>query len=418
MPTSHGSTVSTTVAGKSFTASASPPQSNVAERVYQIIDDLCLQASGPVWLSQKELAQTLEVTPRTINRVIARLKQSRRLIVAKTGADLSYLTSREPAQFPLVAAITAAPSPRSRSSAAKPVTPPQPATANRPQIDTHTMVDGQSQDADTTADGSAMDRQWTGNGPVIDNRWTGDGPAMDNRWTTDGQPMDRRWTTDGPAMDNRWTGDGPAMDAHTTPDSQPVDSLAKRDNEPIEDPDENPAIAVWEQALAQISNQLPPGAFQAFFASSVGVRFDGNSLTVAVRNSRAVEWLERPLHQEIAQTALKQVSGRELSVEYQEDPTLAVEAPHGVALSQKTSWTPLKLSPCSRCGPDTMSPTMWPSLKRLSGETYYCRGAGACSRLWNSVVGEFRPPGEEQLDPEAARDMLRRVLQNRPRSHH
>ena len=384
MPTSHGSTVSTTVAGKSFTASASPPQSNVAERVYQIIDDLCLQASGPVWLSQKELAQTLEVTPRTINRVIARLKQSRRLIVTKTGADLSYLTSREPAQFPLVAAITAAPSPRSRSSAAKPVTPPQPATANRPQIDTHTMVDGQSQDADTTADGSAMDQQWTGDRPV---------------------------------MDNRWTGDGLVMDAHTTPDSQPVDSLAKRDNQPIEDPDENPAIAVWEQALAQISNQLPPGAFQEFFASSVGVRFDGNSLTVAVRNSRAVEWLERPLHQEIAQTALKQVSGRELSVEYQEDPTLAVEASHGVALSQKTSSTPLKLSPCSRCGPDTMSPTMWPSLKRLSGETYYCRGAGACSRLWNSVVGEFRPPGEEQLDPEAARDMLRRVLQNRPRSH-
>ena len=386
MPTSHGSTVSTTVAGKSFTASASPPQSNVAERVYQIIDDLCLQASGPVWLSQKELAQTLEVTPRTINRVIARLKQSRRLIVTKTGADLSYLTSREPAQFPLVAAITAAPSPRSRSSAAKPVTPPQPATANRPQIDTHTMVDGQSQDTDTTADGSAMDQQWTGDGPV---------------------------------MDNQWTGDGLVMDAHTTPDSQPVDSLAIRDNQPIEDPDENPAIAVWEQALAQISNQLPPGAFQAFFASSVGVRFDGNSLTVAVPNSRAVEWLERPLHQEIAQTALTQVSGRELSVEYQEDPTLAVEAPpHGVALSQKTSSTPLKLSPCSRCGPDTMSPTMWPSLKRLSGETYYCRGAGACSRLWNSVVGEFRPPGEEQLDPEAARDMLRRVLQNRPRSHH
>ena len=407
MSTSNGSTVSTTVAGKSFTASASPPQSNVAERVYQIIDDLCLQASGPVWLSQKELAQTLEVTPRTINRVIARLKQSKRLIVTKTGADLSYITSREPAQFPLVAAITAAPSPRSRSSAAKPVTPPQPATANRPQIDTHTMVDGQSQDADTTADGSAMDR-----------RWTTDRQPMDRRWTADGQPMDNQWTGGRQPMDNQWTTNGPVMDAHATPDSQPVDSLAKRDNQPIEDPDENPAISVWEQALAQISNQLPPGAFEEFFASSVGVRFDGNSLTVAVRNSRAVEWLERPLHQEIAQTALKQVNGRELSVEYQEDPTLAVEAPHGVALSQKTSATPLKLSPCSQCGPDTMSPTMWPSLKRLSGETYYCRGAGACSRLWNSVVGEFRPPGEEQLDPEAARDMLRRVLQNRPRSHH
>ena len=385
MPTSHGSTVSTTVAGKSFTASASPPQSNVAERVYQIIDDLCLQASGPVWLSQKELAQTLEVTPRTINRVIARLKQSRRLVVTKTGADLSYLTSREPTQFPLVATITAAPSPRSRSSAAKPVTPPQPATSDRSQMDTHTMVDGQPQDADTTADGSTIDKQW------ISNR----------------QPMDNQWTTD-----------APVMDAHTTPDSQPVDSLAKGDDQPIKNPDENPAIAIWEQALAQISNQLPPGSFQEFFASSVGVRFNGNSLTVAVRNSRAVEWLERPLHQEIAQTSLKQVIGRELSVEYQEDPTLADEAPHRVALSQKTSSTPLELSHCPRCGPDTMSCTTWPSLKRLSGETYYCRGAGACSRLWNSVVGEFRPPGEEQLDPEAARDMLRRVLQNRPRSHH
>ena len=385
MPTSHGSTVSTTVAGKSFTASASPPQSNVAERVYQIIDDLCLQASGPVWLSQKELAQTLEVTPRTINRVIARLKQSRRLVVTKTGADLSYLTSREPAQFPLVATITAAPSPRSRSSAAKPVTPPQPATADRSQMDTHTMVDGQPQDADTTADGS-----------VIDKRWTTDGQPMDNRWTTDGQPMD----------------------AHTTPDSQPVDSLAKGDDQPIENPDENPAIAIWEQALAQISNQLPPGSFQEFFASSVGVRFNGNSLIVAVRNSRAVEWLERPLHQEIAQTVLKQVIGRELSVEYQEDPTLIVEAPHGVALSQKTSSTPLELSPCPRCGPDTMSLTTWPSLKRLSGETYYCRGTGACSRLWNSVVGEFRPAGKEQLDPEAARAMLSHILQNRPRSYH
>ena len=65
-----------------------------------------------------------------------------------------------------------------------------------------------------------------------------------------------------------------------------------------------------------------------------------------------------------------------------------------------------------------MTLTTWPSLKRLPGQTYYCRGAGACSRLWNSVVGEFHPPGGQQLDPEAARDLLSRVLQNRPRSHH
>ena len=178
MPTSHPSTVSTTVAGKSFTASASPPQSNLVERVYRIIDDLCLKASGPVWLSQKELAQTLEVTPRTINRVISRLRQSGRLVVTKTGSDMSYLTAREPGQLTMVSAITAPPSPRSRSSAPKPASPPQPATSDRPQMDGRATTDGQPVDSDTTA-----------NGPAMDNRWTTDGQPMD-------QPMDHRWITD------------------------------------------------------------------------------------------------------------------------------------------------------------------------------------------------------------------------------
>ena len=163
MPTPHPSTVSTTVAGKSFTASASPPQSNLAERVYRIIDDLCLKASGPVWLSQKELAQTLEVTPRTVNRVIARLKQSGRLTVTKTGADLSYMTAREPAQLPLVSAITAAPSNRSRSSDTRAANPPQSVAAYGQPADTHETDDGQ----------------------MIDDQW-------DNRWTTDRSSMDRR----------------------------------------------------------------------------------------------------------------------------------------------------------------------------------------------------------------------------------
>ena len=385
MPTPHPSTVSTTVAGKSFTASASPPHSNLAERVYRIIDDLCMKASGPVWLSQKELAETLEVTPRTINRVISRLKDSGRLVVTKTGADLSYLTAREPAQLPMVSAITTAPSPQSRSSAPKPSSPPQPATPDGQPVDDHAMADGHPVDDHAIADGQP-----------IDGRWTGDRQPMDNQWTTNGSPID------GPETSN----------------SQPVDSLATGDGQPMDDPDGSQAVIAWEQALAEIRNQLPTGSFQEFFAPTVGIRFDGDSLVVAAQSSRAVEWLGRPLHQEIAQTTLEHVIGRELSVKYLENAAIAVQAPHGAEPSRKTSPAPPDLAPCPRCGSDTMTLTTWPSLKRLPGQTYYCRGAGACSRLWNSVVGEFHPPGGQQLDPEAARDLLSRVLQNRPRSHH
>ena len=374
MPTPRPSTVSTTVAGKAFTASAAPPQSNLAERVYWIIDDLCQKASGPVWLSQKDLAQTLEVTPRTINRAIARLKESGRLVVTKNGAELSYLTAREPAQLPMIAAITAEPSLRPRSGADKPMSPSQPSPA--------------------------------------------DGSRMDTRVTVDGQPMDSQWSTDGQPIDQQWTGDGLAMDSPETPDSHPVDNPTTSDGPEIDQSSENQASTVWKQALIDIRSQVPPGSFRDFFAPSAGIRFDGNLLVVAVPNSRAVEWLERPLHQAIAQAALKHTLGRELSVKYLEDPALVVEVPSHAPPSRKDPSEPPELSPCPKCGPDTMTRTTWPSLKRLFGETYYCRAAGACSRLWNSVVGEFHPPGEKQLGPEDARDLLSRVLQNRPRSHH
>ena len=396
MPTPHPSTVSTTVAGKAFTASSAPPQSNLAERVYWIIDDLCQQASGPVWLSQKDLAQTLEVTPRTINRAIARLKESGRLIVTKNGADLSYLTAREPAQLPMVAAISPGPSPRRRSRADKTASPPQPSPADRHQRGTHAIADGQPIDPDTT-----VDRQ------PIDQQWSADGQSMDPDTTADGQPIDQQWSA------NR-----PAMVSLETPDSQSMDSQTTGDGQSIDDSGDDQAPAVWKRVLADISSQVPPGSFRDFFAPSVGVRFDGDFLVVAVQNSRAPEWLERPLHREIAQTALAHAVGRELSIKYLVDPTIAFEIPHDTAPARKAPSAPLEVSPCPSCGPDTMTRTTWPSLKRLPGETYYCRTAGACSRLWNSVVGEFHPPGDKQLDPETARDLLSRSLQNRPRSHH
>ena len=385
MPTSHPSTVSTTVAGKSFTASASPPQSNLVERVYRIIDDLCLKASGPVWLSQKELAQTLEVTPRTVNRVIARLKKSGRLTVTKTGADLSYMTAREPAQLPLVSAITAAPSNRPRSSAAKAEAPSQPVTDDRQPTDAHETNDSQ---------------------------------MIDDQLTSDRQPIDRQWTTDSRRYDDRWSDDGQPIVADTTTDGQPVDGPEAGYGQSIGGTDGNQASSIWEQALAEISGQLPPGAFQDFFASTVGIKLEGDVLVVAVHNPRLIEWLERSMHLEIAETALEHVTDRNLRLKYLEDQTLSAGAQHHTTPSRNTSPTPPELTACPRCGPDTMALTTWPSLKRLPGQTYYCRAAGACSRLWNSVVGEFHPPGEKQLNPEVARDLLSRVLQNRPRSHH
>ena len=188
-----------------------------------------------------------------------------------------------------------------------------------------------------------------------------------------------------------------------------MDSPATGDGQSIDDSDDDQAFTVWNQVLVDISNQVPSEAFREFFAPSVGVRFDGDSLVIAVKNSRAVEWLEQPLHLEIAHTALESATGRELSIKHLVDPTIAVEVPRDAAPARKMPPTPIELSPCPQCGPDTMARTTWPSLKRLSGETYYCRGTGACSRLWNSVVGEFHPPGERQLDPEAARDRLNHV---------
>ena len=241
---------------------------------------------------------------------------------------------------------------------------------------------------------------------------------MDDRWTTDGQAIDQQWTSDSQPMNNQWSSDGPPIVADTTTDSQPVDSPETRDGQPIGGTEGNRASSIWEQALTEISSQLPPGAFRDFFAPTVGIRLEGDVLVVAVQNSRSIEWLERSMHLEIAQTALEHVAGRDLRLRYLEDPTCSAGAQHHIAPAGKAPPTSPELTDCPRCGPDTMALTTWPSLKRLSGRTYYCRAAGECSRLWNSVVGEFHPAGEKQLNPEAARDLLIRVLQNRPRSHH
>ena len=368
------SIVSTTIDGVSFTASASLPQSNLSERVYQVIDDLCMNASGPVWLSQKELAVALRVTPRTINRVISRLKGAGRLTVSKTGPNLCYLTHQEPRQLAMVAAITSKRSSRTSSRDSNPESPPVQATVDGPLIDDP-----------TTPDSQPIDTQWSTDGQLIDSRWTAHGRLIDDPTTLDSQPMDTQWSTDGPAM-------------VITEGSEPAD--------------------VWEKVLAKIATQLPPTSFLEFLQPTVGLEFDDTSFTVATRNSHAVMWLQRPLHLDIAQSALRTIDGSERKIIYQENLSACKNRldPSGHAKPELPAEPP-EVTPCPQCTNGTMTLTTWQSLRKLPGMTYYCRGSGACSRLWNSEVGEFHPAGETQLNPEEARNLLSQALRNRPRSY-
>ena len=379
------SIVSTTIDGKSFTASASPPQSNLAERVYQVIDDLCMNASGPVWLSQKELAVALGVTPRTINRAISRLKETGRLTVSKAGPDLCYLTHQEPRQLAMVNAITSKRSSRASTRDSNPEPRPVQATVDGPLIDNP-----------TTPDSQAMDTQWSTDGPAIDSHTTPDSQAMDSQWTANGQPMDDPTTPDSQPMDTQWSTDEPAM--VITEGAEPAD--------------------VWEKVLAKIATQLPPTSFLEFLQPTVGIASDGTSFTVAAQNSHAVMWLQRPLHLDIAQSALRTVDGSERKIIYQENPSACKDRPDPAGHAEpKLSAEPPEVAPCPQCTNGTMTITTWQSLRKLPGMTYYCRGSGACSRLWNSEVGEFHPAGETQLNPEEARNLLSQALRNRPRSY-
>ena len=379
------SIVSTTIDGKSFTASASPPQSNLSERVYRVIDDLCMNASGPVWLSQKELAAALGVTPRTINRVISRLKDTGRLTVSKTGSNLCYLTHQEPRQMAMVNAITSKGSSRTSTRESNREPRPLPATVDGPPIDNPTTPDGQS-----------MEMQWSTDGRAIDSPTTPDSQPMDNRWTADGQPMDDPATPNSQSMDTQWSTDGPAI--VITEGSEPAD--------------------VWEKVLAKIATQLPPTSFLEFLQPTVGLEFDDTSFTVAARNSHAVMWLQRPVHLDIAQSTLRTIDGSERKIIYQENPAACKNRPDPSGQAEpKLPAEPPDVTPCPQCTNGTMTLTTWNSLRKLPGMTYYCRGSGVCSRLWNSEVGEFHPAGETQLNPEEARNLLSQKLQNRPRSY-
>ena len=54
-----GNQVEVTRNGKTFIASTKPPSRLVADKVFEVIDELCEQTLEPVWLVQKDLAEFL-----------------------------------------------------------------------------------------------------------------------------------------------------------------------------------------------------------------------------------------------------------------------------------------------------------------------------------------------------------------------
>ena len=59
-----------------------------------------------------------------------------------------------------------------------------------------------------------------------------------------------------------------------------------------------------------------------------------------------------------------------------------------------------------------MELTTWECMKSLPGNTYYCRGTGKCSRLWNTLVGEFHGPNQSQLNYSEAPRKLKDALES------
>ncbi len=99
---------------------------------------------------------------------------------------------------------------------------------------------------------------------------------------------------------------------------------------------------VWEKVVAKIATQLPPASFLEFLEPTVGLNFDDTSFTVAARNSHAIVWLQRPLHLDIAQSALRTIDGSERKIIYQR-----IQQPARANQTRQTMLNPNFQSACS-----------------------------------------------------------------------
>ena len=345
--------VSVTDGEGTFVAFTKRPAIPLVERAYNVIAELCDKADGPVWFSQQSLAGYLQVSGPRLSLAINQLKDDRRITVTREGNYYSYMITPVGDQLPLVAAISAVREP-----------------AKTVQSET--------------------------------SRRRGSRKAQVKRGVI---------TTEG-SDDAGETQVNPQEIASEEPANCGVSAEQSTDNEaePSGKPGECGAKSVWDAVLERISMEIPREQFGTFFTPTIGVSLSAAEITVATRSDYDHTWLNMPLHYAIATEAVKAVAGQEMEILYVVDHEMAKTSESRTEPHEPSDTELVEFTDCTACGPGTMVLTTWEGLKRQAGESYYCKEGGKCSRLWNSVVGEFYPPGKAQLGYQEATEALKRAL--------
>ena len=366
-----GKRVSVTQNGKTFSADTEPPANTVADRVYEVIDDLSGKAGKPVWFAQKELAEFLGVTPQTLSLAISELKAGGLISVTRTGKKFSYTAVRTETQLPMVAAITAQ---RSRTESIAADMPPNAVPANdnnhEESIKTKTAASATICEDDLKSTIS-----------------TDEVPPKQPQSPPETQHDDGMRIQQGHRMKSRRN---PQSSGKSTKNTE--------------------ADEIWRKAMMEIRLSLPSDLYDSFMAPTAALSLTESEITIATQSNFAREWLMLPLHHTIAADAIRSVTSRTLGVRYEVEPDACSPIPAKADDSAPLQHAELDLTSCPSCGAGTMQPTTWQSVIALPDDTYFCRNTGSCSRLWNSIVGEFWSPHQSELGPTEVRDRLKQQL--------
>ena len=167
------------------------------------------------------------------------------------------------------------------------------------------------------------------------------------------------------------------------------------------------ADSTWLAVLSEIKKILPPEPYAHFAVPTVGLEITTDELVVATLSTFAVQWLSLPLHYSIVCDALSQIYGSTLRVRYVMQPDKCPDLEKQEQECSASDPVEKVPTPCPKCGEGTMELTTWKCMESLPGNTYYCRGTEKCSRLWNTLVGEFHSPNQSQLNySEAPRKLI------------
>ena len=375
--------------GKIFMASTKPPSRLVADKVFEVIDELCEQTLEPVWLVQKDLAEFLEVAPQTLSAAINQLRAAGRLEIIRRGNDYGYRTIRADVQIPMIAAITP------KNHAPRQETPTGGTTAgkSRKRRTDMSIADGQTSELTVRSDEAELQPS---------SKWIPDEPHPADTVNVDVEAMKQSRSADEAQVKPARNAEEPVGEVsanRATNPSEPLNTATLADS-------------TWLAVLSEIKKILPPEPYAHFAAPTVGLEITTDELVVATRSTFAVQWLSLPLHYSIVCDALSQIYGGTLRVRYVMQPD---KCPDPEKQEQECSASdPVEKAPtpCPKCGEGTMELTTWECMESLPGNTYYCRGTGKCSRLWNTLVGEFHGPNQSQLNYSEAPRKLIDVLES------